>query len=931
MILIWSIRNRVFRISESLCSYTLPSLLFIAFLLIALPASCHGATQAGRSSYGRDYCPVSLRPEISPNSNPSNKHDEDAQGVTLANLLSLEPPEPISRSPSRPSKCLCYKGSSEFSSESVKLHCEGANLAEVFVALLAFKSNRVSDESTPLFDELVVRSAPSLSLIFGPLFHGKVIRSLSVIASNASEIREEVFRDPALIRSLSSLSLAHNSFTSVPKVVVNFPEGNNVTHLSLAHNRITSIAATPFSALANLSTLDLSSNLISSLHSNSFAGLGSLDVLLLDHNRLVKFERNLFRPIAKTLRVLDFAHNSFRELGKQDFNEVTQITSLNMSYNEFSTLPRSALARVSQLMHFNIAGNNFTSLDSFLLRGIRFLRSFNASHNGISELARGALKSITRIKTIDLRHNALEEVPSDVFTQLTWLEQLELGYNRIHRIKSGAFDRLFQFSLGLQDNNLSIIESGAFRSCANITRLDLSFNSIQSVGPLAFGGTDQDVSDVTELDLSFNSFTSLSNFSVLSNFTGLKLLNLSRNSISGHLDRRSAGFMSQKRLYEVHTVDLSFNNISEISGHIFEKFASVRLINLTHNVLVRVGSGSFGNLPTLLTLDLSHNQIGEVSSGCFIHLISLRELLLQDNQITQMFAGVPFSLTDLHLERNLITEIPPGIFPSINSLLRIFMEHNQIGSIAAGAFRNLVSLQVIALSHNKLTHIPREALQDCAFALQNISLAHNQIATLDRQAFGHLPIVFDVQLQYNNIQEVQSLAFDGLLQLLALNVSHNRITKLPTDVFTGLVSLQSLDMSHNELTQLSESTRDRPTSATSTKSPFEPLLSVEFINLAHNRISYMNDYSLPRSPYIPYKLTRVNLLDNPLGAVGVTRYIHKSPRSKIVFSEVDKNEDYTVWLSDTCRCTCPQLSMCITYGKRALQVQPKCLLENCAP
>src|SRR5207237_1409194 len=160
------------------------------------------------------------------------------------------------------------------------------------------------------------------------------------------------------------------------------------------------------------------------------------------------------------------------------------------------------------------------------------------------------------------------------------------------------------------------------------------------------------------------------------------------------------------------------------------------------------------------------------------------------------------------------------------------------------------SLQVLDLTHNELTQIPREALQDCAFALQNISLGHNRISLLDRQAFGHLPIVFHVELQHNYIKELEPLAFDGLLQLL------------------------TLDLSHNELVQISDSGRDASgqsfssstrTVSTVAHSPFEPLLSAEMIDLSFNHISYLNDVSFPKSPYIPYKLTRVKLLGNPVG------------------------------------------------------------------
>jgi Leucine-rich repeat (LRR) protein len=811
--------------------------------------------------------------------------------------------------------------------ETTRIACDEANLAEIFVALQNKNANAV-----PIIDELVIRAIPS-TRIFGSLLHGKAIRSLSILSSNVSEISEEVFSGPTFINTIKYLNLEANSFGSVPRVITHFSSLNNLTTLSLAKNQILSIPADAFKPFVNITLLDMSHNQISTLHANSFVGLASLEVILLNNNQLKEFPSTLFRPIAKRLRTLDFGHNLFSKLGPNMFNELSELKVLNISNNLLTSVPRSALARVSQLMHLNLGANQLTSLDANLVRGVRFLSSLNLTSNRISNLARGALKSVTRIKSIDLSNNTLAEITADVFHSLQWLQELNLKSNNITLIRSGAFSHLFQFSLDLEYNNISVFEPRAFTSCANITTLALSGNSINAITAIAFGNNaaDEEVSDVTDLDLSYNSLFSLANLTVISTLSGLKLLNLSHNGISGVLDRRSSGFaQSQNRLHEVHTIDLNHNQLTEIKDHIFERYASVRLINLTCNSLERIGSSSFGALPTLLTLDLSYNSIESVSSGALVQLISLRTLYLNENHLKRVFAGMPFSLSHLDLRGNEIAEVPPGIFPEINSLLRLHLERNNLTEIVAGALRNLRSLQFISLADNRLTQVPREALKDCSYSLQNITLTRNRISSIGRAAFGALPIVFHVELQENEITDLRALAFDGLLQLISLNMSHNRIgPKLANDVFHGLVSLQQLDLSHNEIIHLTESSGRNQNSNPST-SPFEPLLSVHNIDLSHNHISFLNDLSFPKSPWIPYKLTLVNLLGNvQLGAVGVTRYIHKACNESQDVSEVDKNEPYTVWLNDECRCTCPTLSTCISYGKRAAQVQPKCLLEFC--
>jgi Leucine-rich repeat (LRR) protein len=56
------------------------------------------------------------------------------------------------------------------------------------------------------------------------------------------------------------------------------------------------------------------------------------------------------------------------------------------------------------------------------------------------------------------------------------------------------------------------------------------------------------------------------------------------------------------KLYELHTIDFSYNNISQIGKGVFTNLLSLRQLNFTHNHLVEIESSTFGN--TVLTIDL---------------------------------------------------------------------------------------------------------------------------------------------------------------------------------------------------------------------------------------------------------------------------------------------------------------------------------------
>ncbi|KAJ8983100.1 hypothetical protein NQ317_001843 [Molorchus minor] len=85
-------------------------------------------------------------------------------------------------------------------------------------------------------------------------------------------------------------------------------------------------------------------------------------------------------------------------------------------------------------------------------------------------------------------------------------------------------------------------------------------------------------------------------------------------------------------------------------------------------------------------------------------------------------------------------------------------------------------------------------------------LKGNNMTTLDRNAFGKLPVVFELNLANNNLRNINTRAFEGLLQVLVLNLTNNNLTHIPNGAFQGLVALQTLDLSHNKIAKLDNKT-----------------------------------------------------------------------------------------------------------------------------
>lgn len=655
------------------------------------------------------------------------------------------------------------------------------------------------------------------------------------------------------------LSLESRNLSSIPYdlLLVGSPEGN-ITHLSLAHNEIKSLSSTgsnslPSHPLSSVISLDLSHNQIKEWKVDSFGPFShSLEYLNLSFNSLSpSLPKSAFKGLKK-LKLLDLSGNNLTTLDRSDFLELNTLMTLNLSQNSLTKLPSSIFARTAQLVHLDLSYNLFKEVDSYFLKPLRFLRVINFGSNQIDSVARKAFGSNTRLRRINLGNNHLSSLHKDMFSSFTLLESLDLSHNNISKIESGAFQKLSSIRIDLSHNFITRIPRFAFIEVANVEVLDLSHNNLSSISDEAF-----DSSDCTTLLLNHNLFKN-SSLIPLNNLTSIKFINVSHNQIEV-IDRKS---FTKVKLYEMATIDLSYNSIRSMSGNKFEQFWALRTLDLSHNNLTKLSSGSFGtNLPTLLELNLDDNQLKEVTSGSINGLISVKNLTMRNNRLKRV-PTIPVAVNAFDLSNNSITSVSCSSFPMINSLLFINLSHNNITRLDPDSFCNLLTLRSLDLSHNQVSNIVDDvtpSIQKLS-SLQNLDLSHNVITSLNTSdTFGILPSLFKVNLSSNSISEISPFTFNGLLQLQSLELSHNRLESLTLDSFKGLVSLSSLDLSYNSLSRLGNRTH----------SIFEDLLSLETLNLRGNRVSFITRKSLPSSPWISYKLRDLDLSYNLLESITV--------------------------------------------------------------
>lgn len=61
----------------------------------------------------------------------------------------------------------------------------------------------------------------------------------------------------------------------------------------------------------------------------------------------------------------------------------------------------------------------------------------------------------------------------------------------------------------------------------------------------------------------------------------------------------------------------------------------------------------------------------------------------------------------------------------------------------------------------------------------------NNITELPKAAFGHLPVIFEINMANNQISNISVRAFEGLLQVLLINMTHNNISHIPNGALQG--------------------------------------------------------------------------------------------------------------------------------------------------
>ncbi|KAL3276878.1 hypothetical protein HHI36_012249 [Cryptolaemus montrouzieri] len=498
---------------------------------------------------------------------------------------------------------------------------------------------------------------------------------------------------------------------------------------------------------------------------------------------------------------------------------------------------------------------NFTSLPSEITSKLKITCENDLFFESI--LPTQGLQRLHELVNLRIVNCKLLSIEPNSFLGLYNLKQLAIntqnsnwGPGKTLELSSLSLTGLKELQLfDLSDNNIRSFPDGTFCSLTNLHTLNITKNRIKNPENFGFNIPECGSSELHNLDASFNSLRALNEATGFSYLRRLQSLNISNNNISEISGEALAGLVSLK------VINLSNNRIEDLPHGLFAGSRELREIHLQNNSLFSLAKGIFHRLEQLLILDLSGNSLtsNHIDSGTFLGLIRLIILNLSHNSLTRIDgrtfkdlfflqildlrnnsigfiednAFLPlYNLHTLNLAENRLNTIGPYLFNGLFILSKLTLNNNLISTIDQKAFRNCSSLKELDLSSNALDQVP-EAIQELTF-LKTLDLGENQISDFRNGSFKNLNQLTGLRMIDNNIGNLTAGMLWDLPSLQVLNLAKNKIQGIERDTFKRNTQLEAIRLDENYIGEIN--------------GIFATLASLLWLNLSDNHLVWF-DYA----------------------------------------------------------------------------------------
>lgn len=537
--------------------------------------------------------------------------------------------------------------------------------------------------------------------------------------------------------------------------------------LSFASNMIQEIPELAFQSQVNVTSLDLSNNHISNIRVPAFMGLANLRKLNLEGNKLASFKGEFFinrRSNGTLLEEINLSNNYLSYLFPSSFKVHPRLKRINVSQNKFSFFPAELIATLEYLQEVDLSKNYLKTLEEFDFGRLPNLRTVDLSYNQIESISETAFHNSTQLQEIKLGRNKLEKLEERIFQGLVRLKLLDLQHNSLSDLPQTIFERSrlrILENINLSGNKFSEAPLKSLqKQYFFLMSVDLSHNLIKELP-----SDDSTMVNIKKLDLSFNKLSEDTIAAILGEPKTVRELNMAGTGIT-HLTRLETPF--------IQSLNVSHNNISQVTDKVFEKTTLIESIDFSHNLITDVG-GSFAHMwaqmRNLRSLDLSSNPIQNILSGDLDNLGSLTTLKIANlMQCAKIEKHAFKSMEDLvHLEAygypklgyldvaGMLHYLPSLEYLDIEvkdsaigsdqlsagmnpRLTHLSVQGNRVQSISSGALAGLKSKQItIEFRNTTINNLPPSLLIPLPRSSKiTLRVAGNQLSSISPQFLSAL-------------------------------------------------------------------------------------------------------------------------------------------------------------------------------------------------
>lgn len=510
-----------------------------------------------------------------------------------------------------------------------------------------------------------------------------------------------------------------------------------------------------------------------------------------------------------------------------------------------TNLDSSSFQSVKKMEVFDLSRNGIASVAPGTFRELRFLKYLDLSLNSLRTIEDDALEGLDSLERLIIRDNNILLVPGSALGRLPKLSYLYLDYNRIAALSSDILGSIQPESvtyLSLSRNVIRELPPASFQSFTNLLFLDLSGNSLATIGSDMFVGLEDSLVDLRlsqnkiqsfgsspialrqllRLDLSENNIVDLTKTSFVG-LDNLLFLNLSGNT---HIGPLAVGLLQP--ITKLKMIDLSNAGLKTLPVEFFAGSDNLESIILRNNGIQEIQDASFSNLRNLTSIDLSHNNIMAIRPSSFVNVMNIRRLNLKGNQLSA-FKG--------------------EFFNTGTGLEEIDISDNQLSYLFPSSFRIHPRLRILNAANNKFNFFPSELIASLQF-LEFVDLSSNQLKSVDELDFARLPRLRTLKLRNNSLEQISEMAFHNSTQLQIIDLGLNNIERIGDRLFEGLLRIEQLNLDGNKLSELPETLFER-----------NKLQMLENINLANNKFEFPPLKALQRQYFF---LNSVDLSHNKI-------------------------------------------------------------------